>query len=236
MKNRNLVDSFNNALIGIITAVKRERNLKIHLSITILILILSKILIISRVELIIIILLCALVIVAELFNTAIENVVDLYCGDEYNDLAKYTKDVAAGAVFAIAVAAGVIGFIIFVPRISIFILKKNIILKMIPNYIAIISIIATLILSIVIKSIKGREKSLLSGGMPSGHSGLAFSIATSILFLSNKSYIIILGFILAFLVAQSRYEGKIHSLFEITIGAILGSLVTFLLFKFFYFI
>lgn len=234
MKNSNLVDSFNNALMGIIAAVKRERNLKLHISMAILVLILSKILMVSSTELIIIILLCSLVIVAELFNTAIENVVDLYCGDEYNDLAKYTKDVAAGAVFIIAIASGIIGFIIFIPRISIFILKKNIILEMIPNYIVIISIIVTIILSIVIKIIKGREKSLLSGGMPSGHSGLAFSIATSILFLSNNSYIVILGFILALLVAQSRYEGKIHSLFEIAMGAILGSLVTFLFFKFFY--
>lgn len=58
-----------------------------------------------------------LVLVAELFNTALERVIDLIVGDRYHPLAKTAKDVAAGAVFLAAVNAVIIGCIIFGSRI-----------------------------------------------------------------------------------------------------------------------
>ena len=51
---------------------------------------------------------------AELFNTAIESLVDLV-SPEYDEMAGFAKDVAAGAVLVAAIAAAVIGAIIFTP-------------------------------------------------------------------------------------------------------------------------
>ena len=56
----------------------------------------------------------ALVMGAEIFNTAIENTLDLICG-EYNEKVKKTKDIAAGAVLICAIVAAVIGVMVFLP-------------------------------------------------------------------------------------------------------------------------
>ena len=69
------------------------------------------------------------------------------------------------------------------------------------------------------------------GGVVSGHSAVAFCIATIVSILSENLLIITLVFGLAFLVAESRVEGKIHSAMETIIGGILGILVGILIFQ-----
>ena len=68
--------------------------------------------------------------------------------------------------------------------------------------------------------------------MPSGHSALAFAIATSIMMLMpNRTIISALAYIMAILVAQSRIEGKIHTFWETVAGALLGILVATIVFQ-----
>jgi len=69
---------------------------------------------ITRTEWIVIILCIGVVIAAELFNTAIERLVDLV-SPERHPIAGQVKDIAAGAVLVCAVAAAIIGIIIFLP-------------------------------------------------------------------------------------------------------------------------
>ena len=71
----------------------------------------------------------------------------------------------------------------------------------------------------------------LKGGMPSGHSALAFSIATIITFVTKGLLVSCLSYLLALLIAQSRVEGKIHTFLETLAGAVLGILVTILVFQ-----
>ena len=112
--------SFKYAFEGIVTGIKEEQNMKIHIAIMILVIIFGILLKISKVEWIICIALFGLVISMELINTAIENAVDLIT-KEKNEQAKIAKDVAAGAVLVSAIASAIIGLIIFVPKvISIF--------------------------------------------------------------------------------------------------------------------
>lgn len=73
----------------------------------------------------------------------------------------------------------------------------------------------------------------LKGGMPSGHSTLAFAIATTIALMTQESLTIILSYILAFIVAQSRVDSEIHSVLEVVLGGAFGTLLTILLFKLF---
>lgn len=113
---KKLIKSFKYAIEGIYTGIKKEKNMKIHLSIMILVIIFGIILKINKIEWIICIILFGLVIALELMNTAIENTVDLIT-KEKTPLAKIAKDVAAGAVLVAAITSAIIGLIIFIPKI-----------------------------------------------------------------------------------------------------------------------
>ena len=116
MEMKKLLESFNHAINGIIDAVRTQRNMKIHIFVMILVIIAGVILKINKYEWIACILCFAIVISGELFNTAIETVVDMVMPYK-NDKAKIAKDIAAGAVLTLAIGAAVIGVIIFVPKI-----------------------------------------------------------------------------------------------------------------------
>lgn len=113
---KKLIKSFKYAFEGILTGIKEEQNMKIHITIMILVIIFGIMLKISTTEWIICITLFGLVISMELVNTAIENTVDLIT-KEKNQQAKIAKDVAAGAVLVSAIASTVVGLIIFIPKI-----------------------------------------------------------------------------------------------------------------------
>lgn len=115
-KSKKLINSFKYAIQGILSSFKTERNMKIHIFIMILVIIAGVILKINKYEWIACILCFAIVISGELFNTAIETVVDMVMPYK-NDKAKIAKDIAAGAVLTLAIGAAVIGVIIFVPKI-----------------------------------------------------------------------------------------------------------------------
>lgn len=113
---KKLLKSFKYAFEGILTGIKEEKNMKIHISIMIFVIIFGIMLKISKIEWIICIILFGLVISMELINTSIENTVDLIT-KEKNEQAKIAKDVAAGAVLVSAIASAIIGLIIFIPKI-----------------------------------------------------------------------------------------------------------------------
>lgn len=113
---RNFIQSVKDCINGLSFIITNENNFKREIILAILALIASYILKISKIEFIIVILVIALVIVSEIFNTAIEKVVDLYT-KEYNEIAKIAKDVSASAVLTMCFFALTIGMIIFVPKI-----------------------------------------------------------------------------------------------------------------------
>ena len=115
-KSKNVITSFKYAFQGVLSAIKTERNLKIHISIMILVIIAGIFLKISKMEWIICIILFGLVIGGEMLNSAIETVVDIAM-PEINPKAKFAKDVAAGAVLIFAISSAIIGLIIFIPKI-----------------------------------------------------------------------------------------------------------------------
>ena len=119
-KTKKLINSFKYAIEGIISSFKTEQNMKIHIFIMILVIILGMVLKLSTLEWIILTIVIVLVISAELFNTTIETVVDMIT-KEKNEKAKLAKDVAAGAVLVLAIGSVIIGLIIFIPKILEFI-------------------------------------------------------------------------------------------------------------------
>ncbi len=113
---KKLINSFKYAIEGIISSFKTERNMKIHVLAMIVVIALGLFFKLNKVEWCFIIIAIASVISAELFNTAIETVVDMV-SPERNPKAKLAKDIAAGAVLVVAIGATIIGFIIFGPQI-----------------------------------------------------------------------------------------------------------------------
>ena len=229
MKVKKLVDSFNYAIEGIIYSIRTQRNMKIHMLAAVVVLVATFFYDLSKVELLIITITISLVIVAEMINTAVECAIDATT-NFYHPLVKIAKNVAAGAVLVTAINSALVGYIIFWDRLTPF--SKTVMSKLKksnPDMIFFILVIVC-IATVVVKAIYD-EGTPLRGGMPSGHSTIAFSIATSITLLTNEPLIMVLSYLLAIIVAQSRVDSEIHSVLEVIFGGIFGTLLTLLLFK-----
>ena len=118
MAIKKLIKSFTYAIMGIKSAIKTEQNMKIHLIIMELVVLMGLMFNLSYLEWLVILICFMTVISSELFNTALENVVDL-ASSKINIKAKLAKDIAAGAVLVNAFFSAIIGLIIFIPKITI---------------------------------------------------------------------------------------------------------------------
>ena len=219
-RDKRLVDSFNFAIDGMISALQNEKHMKVHILAAIVIVILA--ILINALSV-------SFVIITELINTAVEALVDLI-SPERHPLAKLAKDVAAGAVLIAAINALCVGYLLFYDKLlDIFdgTNKLHVIAGRKGN-ISILILILVAILVIVLKSFfqKGTP---LEGGMPSGHSAIAFSAFGILLFMTSDVRILILGFFMAALVAQSRVKSGIHSIREVLAGGLLGFSVSFII-------
>lgn len=114
-KNKNFIVALKNALNGIILAFKSESNIRIDIFAMVLTIIGAIIIKVNYIELLIIILTIGIVISAEMFNSAVENTVDLIT-QEYNNKAKIIKDISAGAVLITSIIAVVVAVIIFMNK------------------------------------------------------------------------------------------------------------------------
>ncbi|MBT1073037.1 diacylglycerol kinase [Geobacter chapellei] len=172
------------------------------------------------------------VLFAELFNTAVEAVVDLVSPD-YHPLAKVAKDTAAGAVLMAAIGAALMGYLVlskyFFP-----IYGKVLAMFGTPADMGtVVSVLVVIIVVIMIKSFTGKG-SPLEGGVPSGHAAVAFSIATAVSLNTRDPLISLLSVGLAVMVSHSRLLMRIHTLREVIFGSVLGTAITIsvlLLFK-----
>ena len=113
--------SFGYAWKGIRCCIGKEQNLSFHLIATVVTVIAGFLLEITRIDWMIVILCIGVVIAAELFNSAIEKLVDLV-SPERHPIAGQVKDIAAGAVLVCAATAAIIGLIVFIPYLTRFFL------------------------------------------------------------------------------------------------------------------
>jgi diacylglycerol kinase len=107
--------SFGYAFQGIIALFRTEHNAWIHGGLTVAALLLSILLKISKTEFILLIIAMTLVWMAEIINTAIEKSMDLISTEKHPQIG-LVKDLSAAAVLVSAVAALIIGTIIFLPK------------------------------------------------------------------------------------------------------------------------
>jgi diacylglycerol kinase (ATP) len=223
-KPKNHIDSFRYAVEGIVHVFRTQRHMRFHFIAVVLVLIMGLQFRLSRSDMAILLLVMAGVLVAEMINTAIESVVDMVT-QAYHPLAKLAKDIAAGAVFISAITALLVGIILFFGDQKF--ARLRIAIDQDPRPLTVIVTVAVLVLIVVlISKVLGGKGTILSGGVVSGHSALSFCLAATIMYRVVDLLTAALAIGLAFLVAQSRVEGKIHTVQEVVIGGILGLFVT----------
>lgn len=116
-KNSDFISSLEFALSGIVTAVKRERNMRKHLLSAAGVIVAGLVFQVSMIDWLFLLLAVMLVIVGELLNSAIEEVVDLAANYQFHMRAKRAKDMAAGAVLLLSGFAVIVGCFVFIPKI-----------------------------------------------------------------------------------------------------------------------
>ncbi len=223
-KPKGFIGSLNCAIEGILWAAKTQRHMLFHLVVAILVLVGALVLRLTLYEFALLALAITLVLFAELVNTAIEVVVDLVSPD-FHPLAQRAKDVAAGAVLLASVGAMVLGYL----AVSRFFFAAEVgvghdFMRTTGN-IAVISVVVVVLLIILAKARVGRGTPL-HGGMPSGHAGVAFSVATSVAFAEVGLLVVLLAWLLAALVAQSRVLLGVHNFVETVAGSLVGIVTT----------
>lgn len=226
------VESFNNAIEGLIFVFKSQRNMKVHFTFVIVILLISVVLRVSFVDFLFIATAMTFVLIAEMFNSALELIMDMI-SESYHPLVRVAKDVSAGAVLIATINALIVGYLILAKYLSqpIFTGLGRILES--PWYITLICILLVMIIAIGIKIFLGRGTPFY-GGMPSAHSAIAFSIWTIVTILSRNTLIMVLTFVAAMMVAQGRLISGIHTLREVFFGAVLGVLISLLMFQVIY--
>lgn len=230
-KEKNFINSFNYAVQGLIYSLLSQNNMRFHYLIAAITIFAMLFFDLTRAESAIVLIAITMVIIAELFNTAIESVVDLVT-DEYHELAKIAKDVAAGAVVVTAINAVVIGYLLFYNKLNP--LTLNILTKIRRQeiHLTFVGLILIMMLVVALKTYT-KTGTPFKGGQVSGHSALGFGMATTISLLSSNTLITTMAFMMAFMIAQSRIEGKIHSTEETVIGGALGIFVMIIMFQLF---
>ena len=237
--NSNFLDAWKHAINGIIYATTTQRNVKVQLIIAVLVVIVSLFFDLSRAEFLCFLFTIILILFAEMCNTAIETVVDLYV-DVYHPKAKIAKDVAAGGVVVTTINALIVGYFLFFDKISEIGINfiKNLITSPIHLAFSTIVIVVIAIVALIAMAKTNKHKGLNHKFMPSGFTTLAFAANTIIWVMVDKLttslpiniVIITLSLGMAILVAASRIEAKVHKLSEVIFSACVGILMVLIIY------
>ena len=232
-RSPSILQSFNYAFEGVIHVLRTQRNMRIHFAIATGVLVLAFAYDVSKLELIALLLAIAFVLIAEMVNTAVEATIDV-ATTSFDPLAQLAKDIAAGAVLIAATVAVAIGYLVFAHRLGEPSYRLVNRVRDVPINLTLIALVLTIIVVIAMKAISGRGTPL-RGGLPSGHAALAFGGWMAITFVvadyRHRLLISTLAFVMALLVAQTRVESGIHSAAEVFYGAVIGTLVSLVLFQ-----
>jgi diacylglycerol kinase (ATP) len=227
-----VLDSFNYAFEGIIHVLRTQRNLRIHFVVAVVVLIAALLVNVSKIELIVLLVSISFVLLAEMINSAIEGTIDAVT-TSFDPNAKIAKDIAAGAVLIASANAIGVGYLVFSGKVATRSSKILDRLRDAPAELTLVALVLTVLIVIGTKAYTGRGTPL-RGGLPSGHSALAFAgwmAATYVVGGQHRFVISSLTFIMALLVAQTRVESGVHSATEVFYGGVLGALVTLVCFQ-----
>ena len=115
-QHKNMKESFLGALRGLEAVIKKERNAKIIFLIGIIVIIAGIYFNLSADEFAILIIVTVGVFICEVFNTLVENILDII-NPRYDEKVKILKDISSSAVLLSSIGAIAIGILIFLPKI-----------------------------------------------------------------------------------------------------------------------
>jgi diacylglycerol kinase (ATP) len=107
-----LLKSFGYSIKGFLTAMREERNIRIHFGATLIVTALGFWFEISSSDWCILLIMIGTVISAELFNTSIEILADVVTKEQHPSIGK-VKDIASAAVLILCVVSVIVGVIVF---------------------------------------------------------------------------------------------------------------------------
>jgi diacylglycerol kinase (ATP) len=228
MKPDTWLRTLNCAVEGVLYGVRTQRHVRWHSVACLAVLVVAPRLGVTPGEFALLCLAAALVLVAELANTAVEAAVDLAC-PEYHPLARAAKDVAAGAVLVAAFGAAAVGWVVLAPAAGsngAALLGE---LNAARPLVLAASLLAVLVVVVLVKGAVGRGRAL-RGGFPSGHAAVSFAVAALLTLHTEDAIVGVLAGILALMVSHSRLLHGIHTRWEVGAGAALGTLLGAVLF------
>ncbi len=228
---KNALSGFKYAQEGVLHCFRTQLHMRFHFITLVAVLLAGLLLGLENRDMLVLVFAITLVIVAEMFNTAVEAVVDMIT-ESYNPAAKTAKDVAAGAVLLAAGNAVIAGVLIFCDQTRLRDIQNKVLTNAAPNVAGIIVMgIVLLTLVVIISKLLSNTGSPWHGGIISGHSAIGFLFAMIIFFTAQNIVVAALAILLAVLVAQSRVEAGVHSLREVVLGAVLAILLTSMVYK-----
>ncbi len=211
--------------------MRTQRNMRFHVFAALGVLVASVLVGVSKLELAVLVLTILLVFVTEMFNTAMEFVVDLVTS-EYHPLAKLAKDVSAGAVLVSSVGAVLVGYLILADNLGPLSMETLNSIRRWPGHVTLVSLGVVVLVAVLGKALT-RSPNAFYGGMPSGHAAVAGGGAASCVAAGGRyaGLVSLISLLMALLVCQSRIESGIHSLYQVAVGAAIGSLITLAIFQ-----
>lgn len=229
-----VLDSFNFAFEGIIHVLRTQRNMRIHFGVAFVVLVMALVVNVTKLELIALLISIAFVLIAEMLNSGIEAAIDI-ATTSFDPMAKIAKDIAAGAVLIATVNAILVGYLVFAGKVAD--RSSNLLdrLREAPAELTLVALALTVLIVIATKAYTG-SGTPLRGGLPSGHSALAFAGWMAVTYVSGggeRFVVSSVALIMALLVAQTRVESGVHSALEVTYGALVGALATLVVFQVF---
>ncbi|MFZ4506146.1 MAG: diacylglycerol kinase [Fimbriimonas sp.] len=231
-KKSGLLDPFRVAFRGVVFTFRTQRHMRFHLYVVLIIILLGMFMNLGQREMLVLLFTVSLVVVAEMFNSAIEATVDLV-QPTYHPLAKFAKDISAGAVLLTTIMALTVAGLLFLGEgnweaIKINLTSDGIGLGPVPR-LGLGSVVVFVI--VVIGKGLGKRGQILRGGLVSGHAAYGFFFAVSTIFLTESALTSAIAILLAGIIAQSRYEAKIHSIAELSLGAGVGTVLALAVFS-----
>lgn len=224
VKPKSLLESFKYAVDGILDVFRTQKHMRFHFVTVVLVLLVALMFGLDKKDILVLLFTISMVLMAEMFNTAIEAVVDLVT-QTYHPLAKFAKDAAAGAVLIATVVAILVGCLLFLGDRN-FAGLSGMRVQGPDSLMKVLLCGIILLVMVTIIKVLGSRGKLLKGGICSGHAAAGFFLAATILYFSKDALTAIVAVIMALLIAQSRVEAKIHSIQEVVSGALLAMLLT----------
>jgi diacylglycerol kinase (ATP) len=237
MPLRKWAASFRHAFEGLLDAYRSQRHMRVHFFFMVLNGVLAMVYKLNAVEVAIVTICVALVVFAEMVNTVIEAMLNIVC-ETYHPITRFAKDVAAGGVLVTALNALIVAGLIYgnperIGRLrQVWVTGEYVDASALPR--ALVMTVVLLLVTITAAKVGRPQASVLEGGSVSGHTAVAFCLATTVFFLvRGEVYCWIttcLAFLVAMLVAQLRLHDRAHRVRTVIYGALLGIAIPLIVF------